>query len=222
MGLGEGSAESVTWLKHKEGRIHYRDKEGNDCNCGSVSGNLTEITFRDSRLPDGDVIRNVNLRIIDGEDVFILGVSLGAIYGKTILNKLATAENYSGIFEFSFKYDAGPPKVTTSFVRHNGKSLLQKWTRASPGDMPPPAEVQRVTANGVQAVMRNGRPELDWSEVDKFIERYTLENICPRLNKAKLASPGYSDGSEEHFEDESQESEASPEPADAGSGGIPF
>lgn len=172
MGLRKESSGG-TWVSLSKGIFSIKRGDGLREEFAAIDGHLVNIEFSDKTLPESlgsKKIRQMTLTFQDGHETFRLGIDSSSGYARQTKAKLANIDDFGQIIELSPTYKP-ETKAAGMFVNANGSPVKQLWTKDNPlPGMPPP----KVTKH-------KGQDLYDYSEQEKFIENYIIENVVPKL-----------------------------------------
>lgn len=122
MGLGDSTGR-LTYLNIKKGKIAYK-KDGVPGESGFIEGFITKVSFEEKEW-EGKKYEQANIKIVDGEDVFMLQMKTDSGYFRAFCNAFK-----SGNPQFKTKIsptykEEGTKKNSGCFVEQGGTPL--KW-----------------------------------------------------------------------------------------------
>jgi hypothetical protein len=154
----------------------------------NVSGQIVKVEKAVTKFNNEEIPR-INLYLRDGEDLYLLELRY-TMLSRSILNSLLSLEDISKTVEISLYVNK--KSYASVFVQAGGKPLSWKFSL----DEQPKPEVVKF----------KGKEQRDFTAVDNFFEKETLEWANILLQPAGVASEGDSDDSNSDSSDDGKSS----------------
>jgi hypothetical protein len=142
MGL-ETESSNITYLNIKQGKIVYKDKNGEKRIADSVSGFIKKVEFAIEQY-EGRDYEKAKITIVDGMDNFILQMRVDSGYFRGFCNSVRSGNPTEKIkIAPSFK-ETDNKKQSTCFIQQDGHWLKHYFNKDNNGDLP---QLKKVMLN---------------------------------------------------------------------------
>lgn len=158
---------SGTFVRFKEGKF-FRSND-KDQLFTEIEGELIGIGLSNDEW-EGKPIKKLNLKMTDGEETFMIGLSFDSSYATNLISFLKNADLSEPLsLVGTFKEGKDGNRKPGILVKQNDKFLKAFYTKEVPNGLPP--MVQK----------RNGKWDSD--EMKDYLENVVLNELAPKVSK---------------------------------------
>lgn len=145
MGLETASEKKTIFLNISNGKIVYKDSNGDKKNADSVVGTIKKIEYCKEEY-QGQTFDKAKITIVDsGEFDYILQMRTDSGYFRGLCNSLRSGKPKEEIKISPSSKEVNGKKQITCFVQQDGKWLKHYFTKDNVGDLP---QLEKVSFKG--------------------------------------------------------------------------
>lgn len=159
MGLNMTTGK-VTYLNLKSGKFAKKNANGDIELYDQVEGVIKSADFKDDEY-NGTKFKKLVLKIVDGDETFILSIRQDSGYFRGLTNSIANADISKAVKLVASSKEVNGKPQTTIFVSQSGQALKWKWTKENPGNLP-----------ALESVKLKGKTVYDNSAQQAFYEQF--------------------------------------------------
>lgn len=141
--MGLNSSENKTWIKIKNGKFYKTSDKEEKEPYNSLSGTVTGMRFREETW-EGKKVEKLAITVKSGEALFEFNIDTGGSYFSTFLNFFSNVDPTKEVIIVP-KKQVKDGKDQYSLLVGQNNVYKAKYTKASPGNLPP---MERVTFKG--------------------------------------------------------------------------
>lgn len=179
MGL-ETTNKKITYLNISNGKIAYKDSNGEKTTADSIVGTIKKVEFADEEY-QGQTFNKAKIIISDGGDSdYMLQMRTDSGYFRGLCNCLKSGKPFDTLKIVPSLKEVNGKKQITCFVQQDGKWLKHFFNKDNIGDLPP-----------LEKVSFKGKDLLDGSKQVEYWKNwlFSLYNTSKNVSSAETEVP---------------------------------